>query len=236
MRNAVRWLKAQIIAIDVDEDEMEAKKTLKAKIDQYIKEKIVYADQAILSKTRSHINDGDVVLTFGCHRLVEAVIREAHFAGIKFKVLIIDDPVSNDGQELSKLLISEGMDVSHYSSVRGVQLVLKGATTVLLGAEAMFQNGSMYARSGSADIAMCAHSLGIPVIVLCHSVNYTERVAIDSLTYNEIDPDKHTEAEFRLLFDTTNSKYITNTVTEQGWSDPRSAGSITRTSQMTSQQ
>ncbi len=85
----------------------------------------------------------------------------------------------------------------------------------MLGAEAVFANGSIYGAAGTADIAMAATSLGKPVIVLCESINVDrDRVATDSITYNEIDPERCSEDSFRLLFDTTRAKYVSNLITE----------------------
>jgi translation initiation factor eIF-2B subunit delta len=55
-----------------------------------------------------------------------------------------------------------------------------------LGASAMLGNGRLSARAGTAMVAMMAKDAGIPVIVLCESVKFTGKVALDSVVMNEI--------------------------------------------------
>jgi translation initiation factor eIF-2B subunit delta len=62
---------------------------------------------------------------------------------------------------------------------------------------------------------MAAMNAGAKVIVLCETINFDrERVSVDALTYNEIDPERQTADCFRLLFDNTHDKYITGVITE----------------------
>lgn len=52
----------------------------------------------------------------------------------------------------------------------------------------MMSNGRLYSRVGTAIVSMLAFSRDIPVIVLCESVKFTDRVALDSIVGNEIAP------------------------------------------------
>jgi translation initiation factor eIF-2B subunit delta len=78
--NAIRSLKVQISAIDIDLPEhavstmgavhmrivnpLQAKAELYSKIDQYMQERIIAADVAISTFGLAKIHDGDVVLTY----------------------------------------------------------------------------------------------------------------------------------------------------------------------------
>jgi translation initiation factor eIF-2B subunit delta len=99
---------------------------------------------------------------------------------------------------------------------------------VLLGAEAVFSNGAVYARAGTGDVALAARELGMPVSALCEMINCTERMANDSLTYNEIDPDLCGDDGFRLLFDTTRGEFVDRVITEFGPSTPGAVSCIIR--------
>lgn len=85
----------------------EAKDALFRKIDTYIHERIIIADQVIQETAGNKIKDGDVILTYarydsGCfgrpdtylrsHRssVVEKVLLEAHASGRKFSVIVVD--------------------------------------------------------------------------------------------------------------------------------------------------
>lgn len=228
MGNAIRWLKLQISKIDIDLPDHEAKELLCESIDNFIRERISVADQVIVSHASEMIHDGDIILTYAHHHLIERTLLYAKATGKDFSVIIIDDAFERVGVEHAKRLADADISVTYGTDLGALRAHLKGTSLVLVAAEAMFSNGAMYARAGTCDIAMAASELDIRVSVLCETINFTERVSIDSLTYNEIDPERCTEEAFRLLFDTTTEKYIWNVVTELGDSSPNSVPSILR--------
>jgi translation initiation factor eIF-2B subunit delta len=228
MGNAIRWLKLQISKIDMDASEEDAKRDLCKAIDTFIAERITVADEVITEAGAKYINNGDVVLAYGRSTLVERTMLLAHTSGTKFSVLVIDDPFEKPGQDLAKALSAEGIPVSYCGDFGGLINHMRCSTKVLVAAEAMFSNGSLYARSGTCDVALAANELSKQVITLCETINITERVSTDSLTYNEIDPEQCTAAAFRLLFDTTPDKYLQLLITELGCVQPRSAPDLLR--------
>lgn len=229
MGNAIRWLKLQISKIDIDLPDSDAKKLLSESIDNYIRERITLADYVIVETAANMIDEGDVVLTYAHHHLVERTLLQARQVLNKnFRVILVDDPYERVGIDLAKKLSVAGIHVAYASDLGALRTHLSEATQVLLAAEAIFSNGAMYARAGSCDIATAATDLGVRVVALCETINFTERVSIDSLTYNEIDPEHSTDVGFRLLFDTTRDKYITVVVTELGNSSATSVPAILR--------
>ncbi|KAI1406469.1 nagb/rpia/CoA transferase-like protein [Hypoxylon fuscum] len=229
MGNAIRWLKLQVSKIDPDVPEIEAKKQLCDSIDTFIQERISMADLVITEKAAEKIENGDVILTFGRSTTVERTLLQAHLInGRKFSVIVLDDPYERKGQTLAKNLTAEGIQVSYCGDLGGLSSHLQGVTNILVSAESMFNNGSLYARSGTCDIAIAAQKLGISVVVLCETINITERVATDSLTYNEIDPERSSSASFRLLYDTTPDKYLSVVVSELGAVQPTSVPDLLR--------
>ncbi|KAI2470869.1 nagb/rpia/CoA transferase-like protein [Annulohypoxylon bovei var. microspora] len=229
MGNAIRWLKLQVSKIDPDIPELEAKKELCSSIDTFIQERISMADFVITEKAVRKIQDGDVILTFGRSTIIERTLLQAHlFAERKFNVVVLDDPYEKKGQALAKNLTAKGIKVSYYGDFGGLRCHLQGVTKVFVSAESMFNNGSMYARSGTCDIAIAVKQFDIPVIVLCETINITERVSTDSLTYNEIDPERSSSASFRLLYDTTPDKYLSLVISELGTVQPTSVPDLLR--------
>ncbi|KAJ2895867.1 hypothetical protein MKZ38_006057 [Zalerion maritima] len=232
MGSAVRWLKLKISKIDTDADDLEAKAVLQEEIEEFIMARIALADASVVVNAAEHIKDGDEIITFGSHRLVESTLIWAlkDGEGKSFSVTVVDDPIDKSGLVLAEKLSEAGIKTKYAPSLGGLSThILSPAaatstprsTKVLLGAESMFSNGTMYGRAGSSDVALAAKMSGIPVIALCHSFSFTERAATDSLTYNEIDPERCTDQEFRLLFDVTGD--ITTVVTDVGNAPPRSA-------------
>ncbi|KAK6083520.1 translation initiation factor eIF-2B subunit delta [Seiridium cupressi] len=228
MGNAIRWLKLQVSKIDMDATEEDAKRDLCLAIDTFVAERITVADEVVTEAGAKAIHDGDVVLTYGRSGVVERTLLLARASGSKFSVFVIDDPYEQSGQNLAKNLAAEGITVSYCGDFGGLTNHMRRATKVLVGAEAMFSNGSLYGRSGTCDVALAANELSKKVIVLCETINITERVSTDSLTYNEIDPERCQAAAFRLLFDTTPDKYLHLLITELGTVQPRSAPDLLR--------
>ncbi|KAI1341963.1 nagb/rpia/CoA transferase-like protein [Xylariaceae sp. FL0016] len=229
MGNAIRWLKLQVSKIDPDVAEQDAKKQLCASIDNFIQERISVAHLVITDKAVESIHDDDTVLVFGRSTLVERVLFHAHsIANKKFNVTVIDDPYERKGQELAKALTTEGIKVSYCGDFGALRWHVEHASQIILGAESMFNNGSLYGRSGCCDVALAAQGLKCPVNVVCETINITERVATDSLTYNEIDPERSSAASFRLLYDTTPAKYLSTIYTELGSVQPAGMSDLLR--------
>ncbi|KAL7918603.1 hypothetical protein ACQKWADRAFT_303737 [Trichoderma austrokoningii] len=228
MGNAIRWLKLQISKIDIDMADSDAKKLLCEAIDSFIHERVTLADLVIVNTAADMIADDDVILTYAHHHLVERALLKAKANGKRFKVILVDDPFERVGLGHVKKLTAAGIPVIYSPDFGALRTNLQESTTVLVAAEAMFSNGAMYARAGTCDVATAAFDLGMRVTSLCETINFTERVSIDSLTYNEIDPERNTDEEFRLLFDTTRDKYISAVVTELGICSAKSVPAILR--------
>lgn len=215
MGNGIRMLKTQVTKLDHDLPEEDAKKELCEAIEIFIQERVIFAELVIAKNAAKYIESDEIILTYGNQRLVRKAIQQAWADGRRFQVAIVDDPYDQGGQELGEILQEDGMRVHYYPNLAGLNMMVKLSSKVMLGAEAIFSNGSIYGPAGTCDIAMIAKDHGIRVDTLCETVNCDkDRLAIDSLTYNEIDPERQTAESFRLLFDTTPDKYVSSVVTE----------------------
>lgn len=220
MGNAIRMLKARIAAlVEVNAPEEEAKRSLKAAIEMFIMERILGAEEAIVEKTVDIIKNGENILTYGHARLVQLSLQRAHADGRKFEVTVVDDPWDPSGKELAKILRKDGIKVSYFPDT-SIGNNIDNITKFLLGAEAMFANGYLYAAAGTRQLVLEAKEAEIPVTALIETINCDrERVSVDTMTHNEIDPEACTDGVFRLLFDTTPGKDIFMVVTEDAEAD-----------------
>ncbi|KAI8951451.1 hypothetical protein F4801DRAFT_601245 [Xylaria longipes] len=229
MGNAIRWLKLQVSKVDPDVPDVDAKKELCASIDAFIQERINFADVVITQKAADHIQNGEVVLVYGRSTLVERTLLHAHSVdGKRFEVIVVDDPYERQGQNLAKKLIEEGFKVSYSGDFGALRFQVKRADRIIFGAEGMFSNGALYGRCGTSDIAIAAKDFGKQVFALCETINITDRVSTDSLTYNEIDPERCSGSSFRLLYDTTLSHHLSTVVTEISSAQPTSVSYLLR--------
>ncbi|KAF2104010.1 IF-2B-domain-containing protein [Rhizodiscina lignyota] len=246
MGNAIRWLKDLIIKIDPDVPESEAKQSLIAAIDSFIRERITAADTLISQTASSKIRDGDVILTFAKSSIVLQTLLEAHANGTKFRVIVVDSKPLFEGRKLAEELVEHGLDVQ-YNLISAAAHAVKEASKVFVGAHAMMGNGRLYSRVGTAIIAMLAHDRDIPVIVCCESVKFTERVALDSIVGNEVAPAEELLARgeegegqikrwqetpnlqlLNVMYDVTPAEYIKMVVTEYGSLPPSSVPAVLR--------
>jgi translation initiation factor eIF-2B subunit delta len=176
-----------IIKIDPSTPEAEAKRDLVEEIDMFIRERVTAAQKLIRDQAATKILPGDVILTYASSSIVEQTFLQAHKAGIPFTAVVVDSKPLFEGKTLARKLANQGINVRYYL-ITGASHAVKDASKVFLGAHAMMSNGRLYSRVGTALVSMLARSHSLPVIVLCESVKFTEKVALDSIVGNEVAP------------------------------------------------
>lgn len=196
--NAIRWLKKLISTLDPDLDENEAKKFICASIDSFIREKVTLASEVIASQASTRIEDtGETILVYGKSSVVEkTLLQAAREEGKKFKVVVVDSRPLFEGRNLVRSLLRAGMCEGGelegcqviYSLMSGLTDALEqhSVTKCFLGASGMLGNGGLYSRCGSAMVAMMAKQYKVPVLVLAETVKFTAKMAVDSLSLNEV--------------------------------------------------
>lgn len=236
MGNAIRWLKLEVSKVDPSTPDAEAKRSLCDAIDVFIRERVTFADKVITESAVERIKDGDVIMTYAKSSVVQSALVKAHEEGKKFRVIIVDSRPLHEGGHLAASLVSLGMEVK-YCLINGLSHNIQDVTKVFLGAHAMMSNGRLFSRVGSALVAMEAHEADKPVIVLCETIKFTERVALDSIVHNEIAPPdelvmhggplQNWEDVLKLqlcnpMYDVTPAEFIDMIVTESGIVPPTS--------------
>lgn len=236
MGNAIRWLKLEISKVDIDLPDAEAKQGLCESIDMFIRDRVTVADQVIADSAADKIRDGDVIMTFAKSSIVQKALISAHDQGKRFKVIVVDSRPLREGKHLATTLLGLGLAVK-YCLLNGLSHSIHDVTKVFLGAHAMMSNGRLFSRVGTALVAMEANAADKPVIVLCETIKFTERVALDAIVHNEVaQPD---ELVIRggplerwrdvkklqlctIMYDVTPAEYIQMIVTESGSVPPTS--------------
>ena len=248
MGNAIKSLKQAIASVGARQlSEGEAKEALLDHIDRYITERILLADKVIEQYALSKIADGDVILTHAASATVTTALIAAHTAGRRFRVVVVDSRPRLEGRATLSALLRAGISCT-YAHSHAVSYVMKDVTKVFLGAAAVLGNGAVLSRVGTAAVAMVAHSMGAPVLVLAHTCKLHERTQLDSITNNELGdptalasvsgrPDVTFLADWEeaprlrllnLLYDVTPAEYVTMIVTEVGMLPPTSVPVVLR--------
>ncbi|CAB1456150.1 unnamed protein product [Pleuronectes platessa] len=186
MGNAIKYIKKEISNIPNQCKEEEAKSKLLTCIDCYIEEKIVLAARAIAKYSIEKINDGDVILVYGCSSLVNHILCEAFNKNIKFRVIVVDSRPRLEGREALRRLVQGGIRCT-YVLISAVSYILPEVSKVFLGAHALLANGYVMSRVGTSQIALVAKAFNVPVLVCCETYKFCERVQTDSFVSNELD-------------------------------------------------
>ena len=91
------------------------------------------------------------------------------------------------GKSLLKALTSGPNPIPcTYALLPALPSLLTEVTTVLVGAHAIYSNGSVYSRAGTAMVAMMAHAHSVPVVVCCETYKFSDGVMVDGFSKNEL--------------------------------------------------
>nr|XP_014102990.1 translation initiation factor eIF-2B subunit delta isoform X1 [Bactrocera oleae] len=227
--NAYKHIKHVLTQLPTDQPETDLKENLCRFIDTYIENQIGKAAEAISYSVQEKISNGDVILTFGCSSLITYIFEEALRRCVDFRVIVVDSRPFCEGQELLRRLTVKGIPCS-YVLINAVSFVMPESTKVLLGAHALLANGYVMARTGTAQVALVAHSFNVPVLVCCETHKFSERSQTDAIVYNELgNPDdlirsaqcslanwqtKGKMSPLNLMYDITPPELVTAVVTE----------------------
>lgn len=199
MGNAIRWLKQEISHIDPSVSDKVAKKELCEMIAQFAKEKIELADQLIIENASHHIEDATTIVVYGSSKVIaDIIIHNALTLKKNIKVIVVDSRPLFEGRSMANKLRKKGINVV-YALITSLDAVINmNVDYVLLGAHSILSNGFLYSRAGTAMIAMSANRRNIPVLVCCESLKFSQRVQLDSVTYNELaDPNDLVSVDFK---------------------------------------
>lgn len=198
MGNAIRWLKQEISHIDPNVSDKEAKFDLCEKIAMFAKEKIELADQLIIENASNQIEKNSTIMVYGSSKVItDFILHNAINLAKNIKVIVVDSRPLFEGRKLANVLRKQGVNVI-YSLITGLDAVFSmDVDYVFLGAHSILSNGFLYSRAGTAMIAMSAKRRNIPVLVCCESLKFSQRVQLDSVTYNELaDPNDLVEISY----------------------------------------
>ena len=100
-----------------------------------------------------------------------------------------------------------------------------------MGADAVFSNGSILARSGAFAVAALAQRRHVPVLVTCEAYKCHDRVRLDALNANELfefPSSDDTPPLTHLTYDVTPASYVSAVATEHGLLPPSAVAALIR--------
>ncbi|CCF60499.1 hypothetical protein KAFR_0K01450 [Kazachstania africana CBS 2517] len=187
MGNAIRWLKQEISHIDPSTSDAVAKEDLCEQIAQFAREKIELADKLIIDNASIHIEDSTTIVTYGSSKvLTDLILYNAITCKKNIKVIVVDSRPLFEGRKTADFLRKKGVNVV-YALITSLDAIFNMDVDYLfLGAHSILSNGFLYSRAGTAMLAMSANRRNIPVLVCCESLKFSQRVQLDSVTFNEL--------------------------------------------------
>lgn len=188
--NAIRHLKLVISKLAPDMPVERAKGELVSMIDEYIERRIDAAGKSIADLAFDKICNGDVILTYARALMTGETLKAAARRGKRFRVIVADARPFWEGKDsLLPELLSVGINCT-YIHLNAIGYIMREVTKVLVGAFCIFGNGTVMSRTGTSIVCQQGRLHNVPVIVVCETMKFSERVQLDSFVFNEIsDPD-----------------------------------------------
>ena len=201
MGNFIRWFKQRISVLGIATEDEQKSQNNKKKTEKELKleliedmetfknEKILVAQKVIVNTATQHIPDNGCVITYGYSQVLFELFKHAKLNEKKnFKIIVVDSRPLFEGKKFVDDLQKLGFTDVVYALITSLGYIFDNMSIdcVLLGAHSILSNGFLYSRVGSAALSMTAKYHNIPVIVCCEALKFTNRVQLDSLTFNEL--------------------------------------------------
>lgn len=140
------------------------------------------------------------VVTFGFSETVASILANARAQGSAVTAVVADAGPHWQGKRMVRRLLESGVGCTylHLNALAGhlsQHLSQQGSsppTHALVEASAVLPNGSALALAGSAATVLAAKGANVPVLLCCESLSFSERVQLDSITWNELGERQHT--------------------------------------------
>ena len=222
--NTCRYLKQinQLIASPPSDMSPEKlKEDINDKIDDFIYNKIqtkhIINNKILNSETVENlIKNGDTILFYGKSKFFRKIAYEAKQKKIDFKVVYVDTNKSNKISSEIEFLSNLGVPVT-YSYLNAVSNVIKDVAKVIIKGESMLYNGALKGKLGTALLACIANNFKKPVIVLCQTFNFSDKIMFNSFSHDDGELNRgKSYKEITLDYDITPANYINMLICELG--------------------
>eukprot|EP01016_Furgasonia_blochmanni_P042944 TRINITY_DN5759_c0_g1_i6.p1 TRINITY_DN5759_c0_g1~~TRINITY_DN5759_c0_g1_i6.p1 ORF type:complete len:283 (-),score=53.76 TRINITY_DN5759_c0_g1_i6:104-952(-) len=133
----------------------------------------------IVSKSREKIKEiafefiksGTTILVHGYSRLVEYLLVSAAEKNIQFNLIVTETRPLCEGYNMCKLFTEKNVSTKLVIDAAAAY-ALEEVDLVLVGAEAVVENGGIINRIGTYTLALCAKMLKKPFYVVCESFKF----------------------------------------------------------------
>lgn len=187
----------------------------------------VEAQKKVAAEAASLIEDGYTVHTHCNSTAVVSALRKAHGEGKGITVHTTESRPRYQGRITARELSEAGIRIKMMVD-SAARLYMEEADMVMVGADTITADGTLYNKIGTWQIALAADDRGIPLYVLGESFKFSGRsegsgpVKIENRDAEEVvDPGAFPGVEIlNPAFDRTPARLIEGFVTERGVIDP----------------
>ncbi|MHB1262294.1 MAG: translation initiation factor eIF-2B [Thermoplasmatota archaeon] len=227
LHNALGW----VLEATAAESTAPAMKAAASEAAARVAREVAMSRQAIAAAGARHLRGAEVVLTH-CHSsTVVAVLAAAHQSDAALEVIATETRPFRQGLRTVAALREAGVETALIvdSAVEHV-LATRDIDAVVVGADTVARDGSLFNKIGTAGVAALAQMHGVPVYSAAGLHKFSQRppgdVAIEERAPSEVASPKEVPAGVRIfnpVFDRTEPGRISSYITEEGLASPRKA-------------
>ena len=174
----------------------------------FAKEKI---SKSFLQTFKNRMN----ILVHGYSQTVLHALLYAHDRGQNFKVYVTECRPDNSGEMLASKLKDFGI-VHELILDNSVGFVMEKIDCVVVGADAVVENGGIINKIGTFTMAICAKCFKKPVYVLCESLKFLRMFPLDQSDVPQHSSSIEKKFNEQTLADYTSPDFITLLFTDLG--------------------
>jgi len=179
----------------------------------------VDADERAATRAAAELGDAPAVFTLSRSGTVLAALRTSG----PERVVVTESRPGGEGVAVAETLAAEGFDVT-LTSDANVPAAVPDCDAVLVGADAVFPDGTVVNKVGTRAAALAARDAGVPVLVACAG----DKVAPEALPVGDGDPAALYDGDAAIavenpVFEAVPGRLVDAVVTEDGRLDGNGA-------------
>jgi translation initiation factor eIF-2B subunit alpha len=178
-----RFVSRSLSAADVRQDVAVVKAVLAERGEKFVAASRS-AKARIAQSVSSFVREGSVLLTLAYSRVVVASLLAAARAGVRFSVIVLVSSPDNGGVRTAAALATERVPVTLVPDSAAAHF-LERADMVLIGAEAIVENGGVLNKVGTFGLALAAAALRKPLYVAGESFKFTREYPLGQTDFKQ---------------------------------------------------
>jgi translation initiation factor eIF-2B subunit alpha len=137
-----------------------------------------YAKEKISNFFNWVIKNGMTILVHGYSSTILYALIKSKNKGISFKVLVTESRPENDGELMAKVLSEHGIESQVILDI-SIGYHMKDIDFIVIGADAVCENGGVINKIGTFTIALCAKNFKKPFYVMVESLKFLKMYPLD---------------------------------------------------------